>query len=206
MTRALGVLLFLPVPLVLWLLTRTPLGVGPSLLLAVAIVGTHRLYARPFALSHAARRCLWCGGAARDAAVVDLVEPGGPTRWAACAGTHADALRRACSFLSAHRAPLRVGVLGFLAVLLAVEGGVAAGLVAPSRLGTAVAAFRTGIALTVLPVGLLALRRPAEGAREALPFPVHIQALVGTRAVLWLFRIVGLAWLVLGVAQLAGVG
>ena len=29
-----------------------------------------------------------------------------------------------------------------------------------------------------------------------MPFPVHIQALIGTAVMLWLFRIVGVVWLV----------
>ena len=62
MDRLLGVLLFLPVPVVLLLFTRMPLGVGESLALGVAITITHRFYARPFARSRADRRCLWCGG------------------------------------------------------------------------------------------------------------------------------------------------
>lgn len=36
-----------------------------------------------------------------------------------------------------------------------------------------------------------------------VPFPVHIQALIGTWAVLWLFRLVGLVWLVQGLLHFA---
>jgi hypothetical protein len=49
----------------------------------------------------------------------------------------------------------------------------------------------------------LALRfgraEPAAFDRLRSPFPLHIQALIGSWAVLWLFRLVGLAWLVLAV-------
>ncbi len=45
--RLLGLLLFLPVPLVLWLLTRQPLGTLASLAIGFALMATHRLYARP---------------------------------------------------------------------------------------------------------------------------------------------------------------
>jgi len=51
--RLLGILLFLPVPVVLVLFTRAPLGVGISLALGVGLMLTHRLYARPFALARA---------------------------------------------------------------------------------------------------------------------------------------------------------
>ena len=46
-----------------------------SLGTGVAVMLTHRLYARPFALSRAHRRCLWCGGPAGDGPGVDLDEP-----------------------------------------------------------------------------------------------------------------------------------
>ena len=60
-TRAIGLLLFLPVPLVLFLFTRAPLGILPSLGIGIALMLTHRFYARPWALARAHRRCLWCG-------------------------------------------------------------------------------------------------------------------------------------------------
>ena len=45
--RLLGLLLFLPVPLVLWLFTRQALGTLGSLANGLALTATHRLYARP---------------------------------------------------------------------------------------------------------------------------------------------------------------
>jgi hypothetical protein len=73
------------------------------------------------------------------------------------------------------------------------------------RPADAVAVFRLGVALTVLPFGWLAPSRGAAGAAgRPLPFPVHVQALVGTRAVLWLFRLVGLWWLAMGLWHFAG--
>ena len=89
MQRALGLLLFLPVPVVLLLFTRQPLGALVSIGVGVGLVLTHRLYARPFALARASRRCLWCGGEARgDASPLALEEPLGRTEWRACAGAH----------------------------------------------------------------------------------------------------------------------
>ncbi|HET7294709.1 MAG TPA: hypothetical protein VFM88_19965, partial [Vicinamibacteria bacterium] len=54
-----------------------------------------------------------------------------------------------------------------------------------------------GVAVTVLPFGLLGPRAPEPEGPPRVPFPVHIQALIGTAAVLWLFRIVGVVWLAL---------
>lgn len=92
--RLSGLVLFLPIPVVLFLLTRAPLGIAWSLLVGVALVVTHRLYARPFALARASRRCLWCGGAARDGPALVIEEPIATTRWRACSEGHAERTRR----------------------------------------------------------------------------------------------------------------
>jgi hypothetical protein len=56
----------------------------------------------------------------------------------------------------------------------------------------------------VLPLGWLAIRRPPSADPLRVPFPVHIQALVGSWTVMWLFRVVGAVWLVQAVVFLAG--
>jgi hypothetical protein len=86
-----------------------------------------------------------------------------------------------------------------LALFLVWAALAASGRLGPRASGDAVAFFRTGVALTVLPLGWLGVhlgREAAEASRS--PFPVHIQALVGTRLVMWLFRLVGILWLVQG--------
>jgi hypothetical protein len=40
---------------------------------------------------------------------------------------------------------------------------------------------------------------PAAVDRLRSPFPLHVQALIGSAWVLWLFRLVGLAWLGLAI-------
>jgi hypothetical protein len=202
--RLLGLLLFLPVPIVLFLFTRAPLGIGWSLALGTALMLTHRAYARPFALTRASRRCLWCGRATVEGPAFDVEEPLGITRWRVCAERHGQRAREFLAWAGAHRRFLQIGILGTLAVFLAVSAGMAAGFTDPKRHPDAVNAFRLAIAATVLPLGLLATRgrAPAEGQLRP-PFPVHIQALVGTWAVSWLFRIVGVSWLVLGLLHFA---
>jgi hypothetical protein len=207
--RPLGLLLFLPVPIVLALFTRAPFGLGASLLLGVALMLSHRLYARPFALARAARRCLWCGAAAREGPELELREPFGPTRWRTCSDAHADRLGRTLAWAGRHALFLRLGILGTLVAFLAVAALIAArtpggftaasGHLGPLAFADASALFRLGIAVTVLPLGWLASRTVApEALPLAVPFPVHIQALIGTVWVLWLFRVVGIAWLAQG--------
>ena len=198
--RLTGFLLFLPVPIVLFLFTRAPLGIAWSLGLGVALMLSHRAYARPFALARASRRCLWCGQPAPKGPAFDVEEPLGTTRWRACGAPHAEHARRFLAWASAHRWFLQAGILGALALFLAVGAAMAAGLASPRHYPDAVTAFREAIALTVLTLGLLATRgtAPADAALRP-PFPVHIQALIGTWAVSWLFRIVGVAWLILAI-------
>jgi hypothetical protein len=206
MQRIGGVLLFLPVPIVLLLFTRQPLGALPSLGIGVLLVLTHRVYARPFALARRDRRCLWCGGAvAPDAEPVVIVEPLGRTDWRACTAAHRERLARTLDWAARRRRFLAGGILGTLALFLALA--VAAAVVRPAGLkpADAVAMFRLGIALTVLPFGWLApTRGDPSGPSGPLPFPVHIQALIGTVSVLWLFRLVGLWWLAAGMLHVAG--
>jgi hypothetical protein len=168
----------------------------------VALMLSHRLYARPFALAGADRRCLWCGGSAGEGPRFEVAEPLGLTGWRACSPDHASRVAGLLTWAGAHGAFLKVGILGTLVAYLLAAGPVASGRLGPVLTSDAVAFFRLGIALTVLPLSILGARRATPEALRS-PFPVHIQALIGTRWVLWLFRIVGAAWLVLGARGLA---
>ena len=199
-----GLLLFLPVPIVLWLFTRAPLGVAPSIALGVALVATHRFYARPFALARAERRCLWCGGPAESGAPLAVAEPFGVTDWRACRPEHQRSLTRFLAFAASHAAALKLGILGSLALFLPAAIAADAGRLGFLSYADTRAFFRFAIACTVLPLGWLGESRGRSGGgAPRVPFPVHIQALIGTRAVLWLFRLVGIVWLVLSVVYAA---
>lgn len=196
--RLAGLLLFLPVPAVLLMFTWQPLGAWVSLALGALLMATHRLYARPFALARAQRRCLWCGRALGSAAFsLSVVEPSGETSWAACREGHRSAALRTFWWAAAHRRLLIGGILGSLGGFLLLAILAAGDLVAAVTMGDAVAVFRFGVAMSVLPLGW---RGSTHGQGPALaprlPFAVHIQALVGTAWVVWLFRLVGLWWLV----------
>jgi hypothetical protein len=206
-TRLTGVLLFLPVPLVLFLFTRAPLGILPSLGIGIVLMLTHRLYARPWALARAHWRCLWCGAdiaATLSAAELVLADPLGRASWCACREAHARPVRAVLAWAAVRSRFLTLGILGTLGVFLA--WAAALQFLAPSRLehADAVAFFRLGIAACVLPLGWLSSRSeaaPGEALRS--PFPLHVPALVGLRTVLWLFRLVGLLWLAQGSLHVA---
>ena len=201
--RLVGLLLFLPVPLVLWLFTKAPLGIAVSLAVGTALMATHRLYARPWVLARAGRRCLWC---ARPAVALRMRvrEPLGETDWCACSEEHARALAGLLAWASAHAVFLQVAILGTLVLFLL--AGFAAGFgwpLAGVTFGDLSALFRLVIAVAVLPLGWRggsAAGDPRAPLRS--PFPLHIQALIGSAAVVWLFRLVGLVWLVVGVRHL----
>jgi hypothetical protein len=202
--RLAGLAVFLPVPIVILLFTRAPLGIAASLVLGVAIMVTHRLYARPFARARAGRRCLWCGGEAADGPTLLIEDPLGAATWRACSPSHADRVRRFFGWTEAHRWFLRAGLLGTLAAFLVALGGIAVRGAGPDAYADAVHAFRLAVALTVLPLALFYGRRPPPDTPPRAPFPVHLQALLGAGAVVWLFRIIGAAWLVLAVLHFAG--
>ncbi len=192
-----GLILFLPVPVVLYLITTLALGMWPSLALGAALMLTHRLYARRYALRWAERRCLWCGrvGEGRSLEPITVAEPVGETFWRVCSGEHRKKLAAFLGWASRHRLFLKAGIAGTLLLYL-----VAVPLAGYGKLGTLTTVdlsygFRLLIALTVLPLGWLGTGSGAGGELK-VPFPVHIQALIGTVAVVWLFRIVGLVWLV----------
>lgn len=195
-------MLFLPVPLVLWLFTRPPLDVIPSIVLGVFVMATHRLYARPFALRRAAHRCLWCGSWFDDGPEIPIDEPSGLVSWRACREAHAIAVARVLGWADRRAVFLRVGILGTLGLFLVGAILTDLGWLGPIRTDDAIAFFRFGIALTVLPLGWLSTRSiDSQAGRRRSPFPLHVPSLIGTWAVLWLFRLVGLAWLLLAAAH-----
>jgi hypothetical protein len=181
------------------------MGVAASLALGVLLMLTHRLYARPFALRWAQARCLWCGADAADGPRLTVQEPFGATAWRACSERHGASLARLLSWADAHAIFLRAGILGTLLAFLVAALPAHLGRLGPISYADAVAFFRLGIGVTVLRLAFghgAAAAAPLDTLRS--PFPLHIQALIGSWSVLWLFRLVGLAWLVLALLHAGG--
>jgi hypothetical protein len=199
--RLAGALLFLPVPLVLFLFTRAPLGILASLAAGVMLMLTHRLYARPWALARSKTRCLWCGtDVAPDAASAPglvIEDPLGRADWRACSDAHAQSETAVLSWAQRHSAFLKLGILGTLAIFVVWALAAGLGWLGGKSFGDAVAFFRLAIAATVLTLASLAPRAEPQASADIIraPFPVHLSALVGLQSVLWLFRLVGVLWL-----------
>ncbi len=196
-----GALLFLFIPLVLFLYLRQPLGPAPSIGLGVVLMFGHRFIAAPWMAGHATERCLWCGCAGQMAHTLQVVSGGQGRTVAACCLRHRDAVARFLTFVSRWRAPIAAGIFVPLVLLLVGTFAFAAGrpFLAPAWNAWQ---FKIVVALTVVVTSLAyhAVAQPAVPLRS--PFPLHNFFLLGIRNTLWVFRIVGAWWIVAGVAWL----
>ena len=204
--QAIGVLLFLFIPLVLYLFVRHPQPVAASLGAGIVLMAGQRFLARPYMARAIPRKCLWCNRMlapgstpALDASTptLDLALDGRLIAARCCAAHHAPAARF-FRFLVLARLPLRVGIFAPLLLLLAALAAAAAGR--PQALPAATALFQLLVGLTVSAAawGSLLPRAPAEPAPLSVPFPAHNFFLLGVRPLLWIFRLVGAWWIYRG--------
>lgn len=201
--QAVGVLLFLFIPLVLWLFVRHPAPIAASLAVGVGLMGGHRFLARPYMRRALGWKCVWCnrvlpetGGPGSE--TLELAS-GGTLHTARCCTGHRRPAARFFRFAAAARQPLRVGI--FLPLLLLLTALAAAAAGHPWRLDAAVAFFQLAVGLTVSVAawGWLGTRTGEEAAGAIpVPFPLHNFLLLGVRTLLWIFRLVGAWWIVRG--------
>ena len=162
--RIAGLLLFLPVPVVLALLTRQPLGPWPSLALGLLVTrrtgstrGPSRLArGRPLPVVRRAGR----RGAEARAARAGRRRP----RGARAAPATGDSPGAPSAGPRRTGASSRLGILGTLAAFLVMAVAVASGSGRGIEMADAVAVFRLGVALSVLPLGWLG---PSRGTGRA---------------------------------------
>jgi hypothetical protein len=199
-----GVLLFLFIPLVLYLYVGHPEPVWLSLLAGVVLMIGHRRLARPYMTRVLPIKCVWCNRAlAPDAPSETLeVQAGKETLRARCCPGHRRGAAKYFAFLDAWRWPLRLGIFVPLLLLLGALLLTALGRDVP--LETVTAWFRLLIGLTVNLAAFGYLLAP-ERSPVAVPFPVHNFFLLGVRALLWVFRLVGIWWIWKGASFLLGV-
>lgn len=194
--QLLGLALFLFIPMVLFLFVVHPEPVGLSLAAGVTLMLGHRFLARPYMRRVAGRRCLWTGGAleGHDAQLVELGTLGAPVE-ARVRSRHDRDVRRFFTFAYRRRLPLRVGIFLPLLLLLGTLVSASLGQADETAVATATNVFRLVIGLTVnfAAWGWLSVRHGDDDLR--VPFPVHNFFLLGVRALLWIFRIVGVWWI-----------
>jgi len=199
--QLLGVALFLFIPLVLFLFVRHPEPIAVSLAAGVVLMVGHRFLARPYMEAVRMRKCLWCNGRSRpQAEMVTLVvgvggEGAGRELAAVVCPHHREPAARFIGFLDRARLPLRLGI--FVPLLLLLAALIAAALGERRWLDPAVAVFQlvVGVTVNIAAFGYLAAT-PTEPARP--PFPAHNFFLLGIRNLLWVFRLVGIWWIVVG--------
>lgn len=198
-----GVLLFLFIPLVLFLYVRHPQPVGLSLVAGVVLMIGHRFLARPYMARVLPVKCLWCnrvparGAQGPEGSTLEL-RSGDRVIQARCCPEHRAPAAKFFTFLHAWRWPLRLGIFVPLLFLLVALAASAAGQPAPVDLATAWFKLVVGVTVNVAALGYLASQ---EHFPVSVPFPVHNFFLLGVRNLLWIFRLVGLWWIWQGLAS-----
>jgi len=193
--QILGVLLFLFIPLVLYLYVRHPAPVGLSLGAGVVLMVGHRRLARPYMRRALPWKCIWCNRVLPegDGEVLEL-RAGAEVLPARCCTGHRAPAARTFAFIEVWRWPLRLGIfVPLLALLVALAAAAFGREIVP--LPAVTAFFQLVIGLTVNLAALGSLFGRAERSTVAVPFPVHNFFLLGVRALLWVFRLVGVWWI-----------
>ena len=195
---ATGVLLFLFIPVVLFLFVRHPEPVGLSLAGGVVLIVVHRFLARPYMERVLAVKCLWCNRVPPRTPVELELRSGSRKVAARCCAEHRQPAAQFFSFLHAWRWPLRLGIFLPLLFLLTALAASAAGQPAPVPLATTWFKLVVGVTVNVAALGYFLAR---EHTPLEVPFPVHNFFLLGVRNLLWIFRLVGLWWIWQGVSS-----
>jgi hypothetical protein len=202
-----GVGLFLFIPIVLYLLVAHPEPIAVSLPAAIALMLGHRFLARPYMRRARLAKCLWCNralpGGQEPVPTTLPVAAGGETVAAAVCAHHRDPAARYLAVLDRLALPLRLGIFAPLLLLVVALAAAAAGRTGPPTLVATVALFQLVVGVTV---NVAALGYPLAPAvpPTRLPFPAHNFFLLGIRNLLWVFRLVGVWWIVRGAWVLLG--
>jgi hypothetical protein len=197
-----GLLLFAFIPLVLFLFLRQPLGAGPSVVVGAIIMFSHRFLAAPWMARHATERCLWCGRAIASGGPITVTASGRAWTLAVCGPTHRSLAARFLTFVANARAPIAIGIFVPLVLLLGSSLAAAAGRPIFAHEWNAWQ-FRVIVAFTVFCSSFAYRTVRIPSGTLAFPFPLHNFFLLGIRNTLWVFRVVGLWWLVDGAISLA---
>ena len=198
LAHGIGVLLFLFIPLVLFLFVRHPEPVGLSLTGGVVLIVAHRFLARPYMERVLAVKCLWCNRVPPRTPVELELRSGARKLAARCCAEHRQPAAKFFSFLHAWRWPLRLGIFLPLLFLLTALAASAAGQPAPVPIATTWFKLVVGVTVNVAALGYFLAR---EHSPLEVPFPVHNFFLLGVRNLLWIFRLVGLWWIWQGVSS-----
>lgn len=202
--QILGILLFLFIPAVLYLYVRHPEPVGLSLGVGVILMIGHRRLARPYMRRALPWKCVWCNQVLPEGAGETLeLRAGEETLAARCCPEHRVPAARTFAFLDIWRWPLRLGIfVPLLALLVALAAAAFGREIVPLPAVTAFFQLVIGLTVNLAAFGYLFLRR--EPSSVGVPFPVHNFFLLGVRALLWIFRLMGIWWIWQGLSFFLG--
>ena len=192
MVHAKGILLFLFIPLVLYLFLQHPFGVPASFAIAIAVMLGHRFIARPFFLRNAEKRCFWCARTGNPREKIQ-VKSGNTVSINLCTESCRRSAKQFFDFTFRYRAILRFGI--FLPLVWYIVTMVLNDLRIwsfPNEWNRFI--FQFFIAVTVLLVSF-AYRTGIETSNPVFPFPIHNLSLIGANNILLVFRYVGIWWL-----------
>lgn len=193
-----GILLFLFIPLVLFLFLRFPLGVGYSFILAITIIAAHRFASIPFMNRFRKVRCLWCGRTSRALAPL-AVQCGNEIEFQFCNPQSDQCLsnaKRFFDFCSRYKVIFRIGIfLPLVFYLIAMILGEFGVIHIPVEWGRFI--FQFFIACSVVAISFF-YRLGNENTSPSFPFPIHNLFLLGIRNTLLIFRYVGIWWIIAG--------
>jgi hypothetical protein len=193
--HTLGVLLFLFIPLVLFLFLRYPFGIQMSFLIAILIIAGHRFLAIPFMERYRSHRCLWCGRTSRVRTTVEI-HAGKKMIFQFCEGSCVEKGKRFIDFCETHKAILKFGIfvplIWYVVTMLLISYGMFS---FPTNWNQFI--FRFFIAWTVVSISFL-YRNGKQADHLQFPFPIHNLFLLGIKNTLTVFRLVGIWWIAAG--------
>lgn len=192
-----GILLFLFIPIVLFLFLAFPFGVLPSVCAGIVIMFGHRFIARPYMMKNIDKKCLWSGRpVGKNPILFTLKDKSGDLNFRMFSEKDRKNAIRFFNFIYSARFFLIPAILGTLAwyLISLILGEIDSGLRYLPR-ETFVQIFKVVIAFTVVSSSLLyKMGKTSEPVHSI--FPVHNFFLLGIRWILWVFRIVGAWWIV----------
>jgi hypothetical protein len=201
--QATGIVLFAFIPLVLFLFVRHPEPLVASLVAGVALMLGHRFVARPYMERVRERKCIWCNRVLATEAPrrqIGVLATDREVSFVACPG-HEVPAGRFFAWADRLRLPLRLGIgLPLVALLVALALAASGNARWAPRVTDL---FRLVVGLTVNVAALGPTLGTVAGTPRAA-FPLHNFTLLGLRATLWIFRLVGIWWIVSAVRTLAG--
>lgn len=191
-----GILLFLFIPLVLFLFLKYPFGVPLSFLAAILLMMVHRLIARPFFLRNKTLRCFWCGKTGNRRVPME-VEAGERLTIELCDPICRQQAEKFFDFTYRFRTFLQIGIFlplsWYVVTMLLNHYGIFHFPPDWSRF-----IFQFFVAVSVVTVSI-AYRFGQETAHAVFPFPIHNLFLLSAKNTLLVFRYVGIWWLIISI-------